>query len=117
MIYSSLDSSCQDESNDSKIIPIGAIFAEIAIFAKFQVGSGRVNCLTRPEFSGRVGSGTRISGQKCEALDNVKKYSDHKVLVAHFQVHHDGNRKIENFIKNQENMLNEYPNTINHLNS
>jgi len=68
MIYSSLDSSRQDESNDSKIIPIGAIFAEIAIFAKFQVGSDRVNCLTRPEFSGRVGSGTRISGQKCEAL-------------------------------------------------
>jgi len=26
MIYSSLDSSHQDESNDSKIIPIGAIF-------------------------------------------------------------------------------------------
>src|SRR2546421_12484085 len=68
MIYSSLDSSRQDESNDSKIIPIGAIFAEIAIFAKFQVGSDRVNCLTRPEFSGRVGSGTRISGQKCGAL-------------------------------------------------
>ena len=42
MIYNSLDSSRQDESNDSKIIPIGAIFAEIAIFAKFQVGSGRV---------------------------------------------------------------------------
>src|SRR5436190_17868866 len=58
----------QDESNDSKIIPIGAIFVEIAIFAKFQVGLGRVNCLTRPEFSGRVGSGTRISGQKCGAL-------------------------------------------------
>src|SRR2546421_6386542 len=69
MIYSSLDSSRQDESNDSKIIPIGAIFAEITIFAKFQVGSGRVNCLTRPEFSGRVGSGTRISGQKCGALN------------------------------------------------
>src|SRR5437763_6622184 len=68
MIYSSLDSSRQDESNDSKIIPIGAIFAEIAIFTKFQVGSGRVNCLTRPEFSGRVGSGTRISGQRCGAL-------------------------------------------------
>src|SRR2546430_8985648 len=71
MIYSTLDSSRQDESNDSKIIPIGAIFAEIAIFAKFQVGSGRVNCLTRPEFSGRVGSGTRISGQKCGALANL----------------------------------------------
>ena len=42
MIYSSLDSSHRDESNDSKIIPIGAIFAEIAIFAKFRVGSGRV---------------------------------------------------------------------------
>src|SRR5437868_5852659 len=55
-------------NRNSKIIPIGAIFAEIAIFAKFQVGSGRVNCLTRPEFSGRVGSGTRISGQKCGAL-------------------------------------------------
>src|SRR5437588_9706126 len=68
MIYSSLDSSRQDESNDSKFIPIGAIFAEIAIFAKFQVGSGRVNCLTRPKFSGRVRSGTRISGQKCGAL-------------------------------------------------
>ena len=26
-------------------------------------------------------------------------------------------QKIENFIKNQENTLNEYPNTINHLNS
>src|SRR5207248_9018264 len=64
----SLDSSYQDESNDGKIIPIGAIFAEIAIFAKFQVGSDRVNCLTRPEFSGRVGSGTRISGKKCGAL-------------------------------------------------
>src|SRR2546423_4933706 len=69
MIYSSLDSSRQDESNDSKIIPIRAIFAEIAIFAKFQVGSGQVNCLTRPEFSGQVGSGTRISGQKCGALN------------------------------------------------
>ena len=68
MIYSSLDSSRQDESNDSKIIPIGAIFAEIAIFAKFQVRSGRINCLTRPEFSGQVRSGTRISGQKCGAL-------------------------------------------------
>src|SRR2546430_17485874 len=34
--------------------------------------------------------------------NNVKKYSDHNVLVAHFQVHDDGNRKIENFIKNQE---------------
>ena len=42
MIYSSLDSSHRDESNDSKIIPIGAIFAEIAIFAKFRVGLGRV---------------------------------------------------------------------------
>src|SRR2546421_3915549 len=71
MIYSSLDLSRQDESNDSKIIQIGAIFAEIAIFAKFQVGSGRVNCLTRPEFSGRVGSGTRISGQKCGALASL----------------------------------------------
>src|SRR5438270_10164304 len=49
--------------------------------------------------------------------NNAKKYSDHKVLVAHFQVHHDGNRKIENFIKSQENTLNKYPNTINHLNS
>src|SRR2546421_459674 len=37
-------------------------------FAKFQVGLGRVNCLTRPKFSGRVRSGTRISGQKCGAL-------------------------------------------------
>src|SRR5437773_7118904 len=68
MIYSSLDSSRQDESNDSTIIPIGAIFAKITIFAKFQIGSGRVNCLTRPEFSGWVRSGTRISGQKCGAL-------------------------------------------------
>src|SRR5437773_10123698 len=68
MILLSLDSSRHDESNDSKIIPIGAIFAEITIFAKFQVGSGRVNCLTRPEFSGQVGSGTQISGQKCGAL-------------------------------------------------
>ena len=42
MIYSSLDSSHRDESNDSKIIPIGAIFVKIAIFAKFQVGLGRV---------------------------------------------------------------------------
>src|SRR5437762_13073859 len=72
MIYSSLDSSRRDESNDSKIIPIGAIFAEIAIFAKFQVGSGRVNCLTRPEFSSRVGLGTRISGQKCGALHTIQ---------------------------------------------
>ena len=75
MIYSSMDSSRQDESNDSKIIPIGAIFAEIAIFAKFQVGSGQVNCLTRPEFSGRVGSGTRISGQKCGALTIIVNYN------------------------------------------
>jgi len=66
MIYSSLDSSHRDESNDSKIIPIGAIFAEIAIFAKFRVGSGRVNCLTRPDISGRFGSGTRITGQNSE---------------------------------------------------
>src|SRR5256886_16704624 len=73
MIYSTLDSSRQDESNDSKIIPIGAIFAEIAIFAKFHVGSSQVNCLTRPEFSGRVGSGTRISGQKCGALHNASR--------------------------------------------
>src|SRR5947207_12102642 len=79
MIYSSLDSSRQDESNDSKIIPIGAIFAELAIFAKFQVGSDRVNCLIRPEFSGRVGLGTRISGQKCGALVRIhcKTKDDH----------------------------------------
>src|SRR5256885_11227694 len=49
--------------------------------------------------------------------EQCQEIPDHKVLVAYFQVHHDGNRKIENFIKNQENMLNEYPNTINHLNS
>jgi hypothetical protein len=42
MIYGSLDSSHRDESNDSKIIPIGAIFVEIAFFVKFRVGSGRV---------------------------------------------------------------------------
>src|ERR1700716_874428 len=66
MFYSSLDSSHRDESNDSKIISIGAIFGEIAIFAKFRVGSGRVNCLTRPGISGRVGSGTRITGQNSE---------------------------------------------------
>ena len=71
MIYSSLDSSHQDESNDSKIIQIGAIFVKIAIFQKFRVGSGRVNCITRPDISGRVGSGTRISGQKCGALLDV----------------------------------------------
>src|SRR5881396_3174938 len=79
MIYSSLDSSRQDESNDSKIIPIGAIFAEIAIFAKFQVGSGRGNCLTRPEFSGRVRSGTRISGQKCRAIMELKDHLKQKM--------------------------------------
>src|SRR6185295_8588054 len=66
MIYSSLDSSHRDESNDSKIIPIGAIFVEIAIFAKFRVGSGQVNCLTRPDISGQFGSGTRITGQNSE---------------------------------------------------
>src|SRR5437763_8859779 len=36
--------------------------------------------------------------------NNAKKYLDYKVLVAHFQVHHDGNKRIENFIKNQENI-------------
>src|SRR5947208_7865593 len=40
MIYSSLDSSHQDKSNDSKIIQIGMIFVEIAIFKNF--GSGQV---------------------------------------------------------------------------
>ena len=81
MIYSSLDSSRQDESNDSKIIPIGAIFAEIAIFAKFQVGSGRVNCLTRPEFSGRVGYPNLGSKMRSSILVNStdlrpKKFAD-----------------------------------------
>src|SRR6185369_8029239 len=55
MIYSSLDSSHRDESNDSKIIPIGVIFAEIAIFAKFQVGSGQLSDPTRYFGSVRVG--------------------------------------------------------------
>ena len=36
--------------------------------------------------------------------NNAKKYSDHKKLVAHFQVHYDGNRRIEKFTKHQENM-------------
>ena len=55
MIYSSLDSSHRDESNDSKIIPIGVIFAEIAIFAKFRVGSGQLSDPTRYFGSVRVG--------------------------------------------------------------
>src|ERR1041385_6305591 len=78
MIYSSLDSSRQDKSNGGKIIQIGVIFVKIAIFQKFQVRSDRVNCITRPDISGRVGSGTRISGQKCGALlltaSNIGKY-------------------------------------------
>src|SRR5437868_3594812 len=48
MIYSSLDSSHQDESNDSKIIPIRAIFAEIAILQNF--GSGQVRSSQNSEF-------------------------------------------------------------------
>ena len=56
MIYSSLDSSHRDESNDSKIIQIEAIFVEIAIFAKIiaifakisgQIGSGQLSDPTR----------------------------------------------------------------------
>ena len=46
MIYSSLDSSYQDESNNSKIILIGTIFIEIVIFAKISgwigLGSQRI---------------------------------------------------------------------------
>ena len=59
MIYSSLDSTRQDESNDSKIIQIGAIFAEIAIFAKFQVGLVGLTVWPDPNF--RVGS-CRVMG-------------------------------------------------------
>ena len=57
MIYGSLDSSYQDESNDSKIIQIRVIFVEIAIFSKIlgQVGLGRVNCMTQPEISVKSG--------------------------------------------------------------
>ena len=55
MIYGSLDSSHRDESNDSKIIPIGAIFVEIAFFVKFRVGSGRVG-------SGQLSDPTRYFG-------------------------------------------------------
>jgi len=59
MIYGSLDSFHQDESNGSKIIQIGAIFVEIAIFSKIsgRVGSGQLYDPTRN--FGRVGSGTR----------------------------------------------------------
>ena len=69
MIYSSLDSSRRDESNGSKIIPIRAIFVEIAIFQKFQVRSGRVNCITRPDISGRVGYPNL--GSKFGALNGI----------------------------------------------
>ena len=54
MFYSSLDSSHRDESNDSKLILIGEIIAEIAIFAKFQIGSGRVMGQTGLEFDKSV---------------------------------------------------------------
>ena len=73
MFYSSLDSSHRDESNDSKIIQIGAIFVEIAIFAKIiaifakisgQIGSGQLSDPTRIFGSGRVGS--RVTGQNLE---------------------------------------------------
>ena len=59
MILLSLDSSHRDESNDSKIIQIGAIFVELAIFAKIsgQIGSGQLSDPTRIFGSGQVGSG------------------------------------------------------------
>src|SRR6185295_11836977 len=69
MIYSSLDSSHRDESNDSKIIPIGAIFAEIAIFAKFRVGSGQLSDPTR--YFGSVRVGYPDHGSKFGALISV----------------------------------------------
>src|SRR5947207_12349127 len=97
MIYSSLDSSRQDESNDSKIIPIGAIFAEIAIFAKFQVGSGWVNCLTRPEFSGRVGYPNLGSKMWSSTKSHPKSHSKSHLnpVVVEGQKYHYSNRLVE----------------------
>ena len=69
MIYSSLDSSHRDESNDSKIIPIRAIFAEIAIFAKFRVGSGQLSDPTR--YFGSVRVGYPDHGSKFGALVDI----------------------------------------------
>ena len=86
MIYSSLDSSHWDESNDSKIIPIGAIFAEIAIFAKIiaifakisgQIGSGQLSDPTR--YFGSVRVGYPDHGSKFGAL--VAKLHEEADLV------------------------------------
>src|ERR1051325_6893809 len=77
MIYSSLDSSHRDESNECKIVPIGAIFAELAIFAKFQVGSGRVKLSDPTRYFGSVRVGYPDHGSKFGAL--VKRVHELKV--------------------------------------
>ena len=56
MFYSSLDSSHRDESNDSKIIQIGVIFVEIAIFAKIIAIFAKIIAIFA-KISGQIGSG------------------------------------------------------------
>ena len=69
MIYSSLNSPHRDESNGSKTIPIGAIFVEIAIFAKFRVGSDRVKLSDPTRYFRSVRVGYPDHGSKFRALD------------------------------------------------
>ena len=69
----SLDSSRRDESNDMCFTPVALISTEILDFKGFYTsGQVRVKWLTRSEISGRVGSGTRTSGQKFGALYILK---------------------------------------------
>src|ERR1041385_3774273 len=68
MIYSSLDPSHRDESNECKIMPIGAIFAKLAIFAKFRVGSDRVKLSDPTRYFGSVRVGYPDHGSKFGAL-------------------------------------------------
>src|ERR1044071_4222806 len=68
MILLPLDSSHRDESNECKIIPIGAIFAKLAIFAKFQIGSGWVKLSDPTRYFGSVRVGYPDHGSKFGAL-------------------------------------------------